>query len=85
MKRTTLDGSNVAAHKASKELYGCVVSALEKIPEFYNKTTSHDAMILIATIAKGDSVVWSAIRSELFALGESICRQLQRKDVDFAE
>lgn len=87
LKRTTLTRwiERLRSAQDFKELYGCVVSALEKIQEFDNKTTSHDAMILLATITKGDFVVCSVILSELFALGESICRQLQRQDIDFAE
>jgi hypothetical protein len=54
------------------------LSALEKIQEFENKDNSRAA--LLATKA-----TMLLMLSQLFDLGEPVCRQLQRIDFDLSE
>ena len=87
LKRVSVTRWMERLHSASNftELYPYILSALEKIQEFENKDTSREAMALLATITKGDFVVTMLMLSQLFGLGEPVCRQLQRVDIDFGE
>ena len=87
LKRVSVTRWMERLHSASNftELYSYILSALEKIQEFENKDTSREAMALLATITKGEFVVTMLMLSQLFGLGEPVCRQLQRVDIDFSE